>query len=145
LGGVLDQQQPALVAPSPPPGRVLREAERVDDVERADARPGQLVQLPLGGLDRPRGVVEPAAQSGPHQRLDLRPVVVGGGEDLIAGGEPHGGQRVPEALAGLRVEPAAGLGERERQRSPRAAQVDPRRERHPDRQERLSAAHEASR
>ena len=48
LRGVLDEREPALVAPAPPAGRVLRQAEVVRQVQRPRALPDEALEDPSG-------------------------------------------------------------------------------------------------
>ena len=101
------------------------------------ARPLAGEALELGGIGREAGaaVVEHGASPGPVDRLDLGPVVIGRGEDLVAGAYRQRAQPVQEAVAGAGEEPAAVLAEREREAAAAAADPHPRierRERHQD-------------
>jgi hypothetical protein len=71
----------------------------VDQVKRADLRPEQGVELGLVGHERLRRLVEAQAGSGAPQHLDLRPVVIRRGEDLVAGPQANVRERPPEAVA----------------------------------------------
>jgi len=131
LGGVLDEQQPPLAAP-PEPGRgVLGEPQVVNEVERPRAGPEQRLQLARVRLEGLIQVVEPAGETGPHDRLDLEPAVVGGHQDLVARLEPERLHAVPDGVARLGEHLQARLLERERQDRRRPTQVDRGRQRWP--------------
>jgi hypothetical protein len=77
LGGVLDEQQAALVAPAAPAGGVLREAQVVHEMKRARAFRQQRLELVVVGRERARRLVEAGGETGTLEGLDLGPVVEG--------------------------------------------------------------------
>jgi hypothetical protein len=132
LRRVLEQEQAALVAPAPPSRGVLREAEVVHEIQRP--RPGrqQRVELVRVRLERRRAPVPARREPGADEGLDLRAVVIGGDEDLVAGPEPEREDARVQAMAAAREEMARRVGEREGRVGRRAPSEQARRQRRAD-------------
>src|SRR5829696_2154444 len=131
LGDVLDQQQLPLPAPSEHPRSVLGEPEVVDEVQGPRAWAEQPLERRQVRSQRRIDVVEAAADARAQEGLDLRPVVVGGQEDLVAWSQAEALDAEKERLAGLAQHQAVGCRQREGRVPGRTAQVDVGRQRRP--------------
>src|SRR6266508_4368451 len=110
----------------------------MDQVEATSLRRQEILELGFVGHERVACLVEARLESGSHQRLDLRTVVVGRREDLVTRKQPERMHAEKEAMPRAGEERYVRLRERELSGADRSAKMGRRRERRPDVE---SAAH----
>jgi hypothetical protein len=131
LRDILEQKQPAFIAPRTPARCVLRETEVMDEVQRARPPTETLLELVLVRREVRPNVVEARGDAGLEKRLHFGAVVVARHERLVAGAEPEHAYALAEAVASTAEQPEGIDAERERERRRGPAHVCVDRQRRP--------------
>lgn len=104
LGDVLDQDHPAILAPSPPASRVLRKPKVMDHKKRARTPTDERLEL-IGIRFQGRAcLIEPTGSTPAHECLHLGAVVIRRHQDLVAWLKAEHAGPYPKRMPPQRVE-----------------------------------------